>query len=258
MKITITRKGILTSLIILAALFALIQFSPFGMAVYAAYAAFVIGLTVVFPWRTFLKEKAWKWWVITPIAIPLLAAPVAEEIWIAYHFKEACKDAGVHIKRKAEVDGYLNATSSSVSSSSITEGPLRKEVSDFEKQGFKYKESLLADGKIMHLERKNNWLYVSILDQPVARYHVRRTHSHDVIGYQIKKYEREVFDTVEKEVIGRDTKYARYPSTVEKLWIHYLGTGQLFCKGPSDELKKHKRKGQIDKYVLLPNINTQE
>jgi hypothetical protein len=251
MKIKPTRTGIAFFVALLAGLFALSQFSPIGMLIYAVYAAFVIAVAAILPWRTFLKDKVWKWWVILPIAVPLLVAPVAEEMWIEYHFEEACKDAGLHVKRKVEVAGYYNATTLDTSN----EDKIIKDeslVKYYTKELFSYEERRTMTGKVRHREIVNDTIEQTILDAPRARYHLRQTSNHRVIGHRLKKFERDVYDSIEDEVIARKTSYARYSNTIENIWLHFLGDGQIICHVSLNEPNRLKRGQSLIPSVLLP------
>ncbi len=231
-------------------------FSIIGFFVYLFY-IFIVMLVVVLPLRQWiLKNKTWQWWVINPIAFVFLAAPIAEEYWIQYQFKTLCADAGVHVVRRVVVDGYYDSTYGDPSNKNkIIDTP--KEVKRFKEEGFLYKEVRTLEGKVRHRELKNGKIEQAILDKPEARYYFKRSYEHAKVGHQIEKLERVMFDSVKKEVIGRDTFFARYPGWIEGLWIQFIGNGQNICSGPLDKPEKHKRKGQIYKYVLIPNNTIQ-
>lgn len=236
-------------------------FTIFGTIIFIAYIAVVFVIVVLPMWLLVLKTKSWKWGLITPVSFLLIAAPVVEELWIQYEFKTLCEDAGVHIIKQVEVDGYYDATGSGP----VNEGYIKNksEISAYEESGFQFKEFQvgykLPGDKVSRVEKQEDgrW-FLRIQDRPFARYHLLYSYNHNPISHRINKTELIVLDSIQNEVIGRDTLYARYPGVLEGLWVRYFGGGQVICRGPLDQPEKHKRKGQINDYVLLPNKMTQE
>lgn len=84
------------------------QIGIVGAGIIAVYSA-VILLVLIWPLAKALKKFSWRWALLGPIAFVLLAAPWAEEYWIASRFEEVCKDAGVHVYKQVEVDGLYYA-----------------------------------------------------------------------------------------------------------------------------------------------------
>ena len=217
-----------------------LPFSFVGSFIYLVYVAIVL-LVIALPIsRWLLNDKPWKWWVIIIIVTPLIAAPIAEELWIKSQFETLCKDAGIHVKRKVEVEGYYDASKNDSSTSNKSfDDP--KAIERLRKTGFRFIERRTRQNKIRHLEVKGEMFVQTILDKPQARYHLRHTHDHFMIGHQLEKFERDIFDSLKNEVISRDTSYARYTSWIEGLWVRYIGSGQQICRGPLDEPEKQSR-----------------
>ena len=211
-------------------------FSIFGTIIYIIYLAIVLGVIVV-PIYLLIKNKSWKWFVITPIAIVLITAPVAEELWIQYRFESLCKDAGIHVKKRVKAEGYMKDMDSVVSSKMLKESRKKEEKSDFEKQGFRFYESRLADGKVMHLERDGDFMVLSILDKPQARYYFKYSHNNSPVGWKLRKIQRVIIDSRSKESIGSETFIKRYPGWIEAMWAQFLGTGMQMCPDPEKQIK---------------------
>ncbi|MCW8962773.1 MAG: hypothetical protein OQL16_03175 [Gammaproteobacteria bacterium] len=229
-----------------------LQFSFFGYAIMAVIYSLSFWLLVLI-WQGIRSWRGAKI-IIASLGLIVLALPWVEEIWIAYHFNEACKDAGVHVVKQVEVDGYYDATGSGP----IEEGYIdsSQAIAAYEKSGFRFIEYKLGyrkPGKVSRVEKQDNgkWL-LTIHDRPTAQYHYRHTYNHEVVGYQLKKHERDIYDSAKNKVIGRDTAYARYPNTIEGLWIRFIGSGQLMCNHPAN-ISKKEHTGTLVTQVLIPN-----
>ena len=236
-----------------------LEISVFGLLIIAFYSAVVL-VVVALPLRKLLAEYRWKWAVIVPPVIALLALPWAEEIWIAWHFNQLCKDAGVHVVRQVEVEGFADDTSRS-SRVGLKPGLLYsdpKSLAEFDKAGYRFKEYMLEDGGVWHVERHSDGVYGSILEHPMARYHYKHAYQPkaymqaESMGWKTNKEETRVLDSETGEVLGRDTRYIRYSNAVEWLWVRFFGHGTSGCSGPLDQPEKGKRVGQIYQYVLIP------
>lgn len=231
-----------------------LMITPIGVGIIGVYSA-IVCFVILFPLSRRLQHSRWKWWVLSTVGFPFLAAPWAEEAWIAWHFNEACKDAGVKVVRQVEVDGYADGTNQ-YERKSIKTGPLFKDDPtrqlDFEKQGYRFYEDLLKDGGARHLEREGNQMMVTILDRPLARYHYKflDTQQEMPVGRRLKKFGYQVLDSETNEVLGSDTRFVRYPNLAESVWLQYFGPSALSCNGPLDAPEKKKRSGLIYEYVL--------
>lgn len=84
------------------------QISNIGAGIIIVYSIAIL-LFVIWPLVRLLRKFRWKWGLVTPVALTLFAAPWAEEYWIAWHFAQACNNAGVHVYKKVEVEGFYHA-----------------------------------------------------------------------------------------------------------------------------------------------------
>ncbi|TNF92100.1 MAG: hypothetical protein EP297_14065, partial [Gammaproteobacteria bacterium] len=193
-----------------------IQFSIISYIIIAVFYLLSAGVLAML-WQVlrFLPGSKIVFWVLATV---VTALPWADEVWIAYHFNDACKDAGIHVKRQVVVDGFYKASTNDPSDENkIIDEPER--FQRYVNEGFRYKEVRTREGKVRHREVKDGIIEQTILDKPESRYHLVHTHNHTKIGYQLKKHEMVVFDSQLNQVIGRDTSYARYPALVDRLWI---------------------------------------
>lgn len=179
---------------------------------------------------------------MSSIAIVVIALPWVDEIWIAYHFHEACKDAGIHVSRQVNVDGFYD--------DAISSG-----YSLINRYGYGFMEHRSKKtGKVDHITKNNGQWKKETIDKPTARYHLKYSYKHTPVNVQLTKFESVVLDSVTNEIIGRDTSFIRYPGWFNGLWMGYYGTGQTICKGPLGK-KLPKRKGRLHRYVLLKTAN---
>jgi len=234
-----------------------LQFGLFDYLIIAVIYA-LAATALFFGWLWLRRWRSWRL-VIVPVALVALIAPWADEVWIAWRFGQLCKDAGVHVYRQVEADGYLNATSESPYSNLKPVLVVKpSEVARFDKEGFKFVEYLLQGGKVWRTERVPEGLWRNMSDHPKARYHYKHSYQpsphvyEEPMGWGLEKKEQIVIDTETKEVLGRDTRYRRYPSFVTQLWAKYFGSAVVGCDGPSDEPEKQKRIGLLYRYVLIP------
>ena len=199
------------------------QITPFGIVIIASY-SFAIGVFALVISRL-LKNLHWRWWLLAPPMLFLFALPWAEEAWIAWHFNEACKEAGVKVFRQLEVDGFYDGT--------IGTG-----YSFIEDYGFKFMEEKTNDGKIAHTERPDGQWKTTILEKPTARYHVTyayhpRPHVYEEpIGWRLEKIERRIVDSQTGEILGRDVVINRWASMADALWAQFIGSTLRTCPGP--------------------------
>ena len=232
-----------------------LMLTPIGIGIIGIYSV-IVGVVILWPLSRLLENSRWKRWVVSIVGFPLLAAPWAEEVWIAWHFNQACKDAGVKVVRQVEVEGYASGTNQYKRQSRNEAGPLFKDDQphqlDFEKAGYRFYEDLLTDGGARHLEREGGQMMVTILDRPQARYHYKFLDPRQEvpIGRRLKKFGWQVIDSETDEVLGSDTRFARYPNLADSLWVQYFGPSALGCNGPLDAPEKQKRTGLIYEYVL--------
>ena len=215
-----------------------LMITPIGIGIIGIYSA-IICVALLWPLFRLLRNSRWKLWIVSIVGFPLLAAPWAEEAWIAWHFNEACKDAGVKVYRQVEVDGYLDSLSPqkrrSVDSGSY---PTPRKV-DFEEGGYRYHEETLTDGGVSHHERVGDQILVSILDKPRARYLLRYAYQpepsvhEEPIGWRLEKVERQVVDRETGEILGREIFIKRWAPIADALWAQFIGSTLTICPGPA-------------------------
>lgn len=218
-----------------------LEISIFGLLIIAFYSAVVL-VAVALPLRKLLGPFKWKWAVIAPPVIALLALPWAEETWIAWHFNQLCKGAGVHVARQVEVEGFYDMQGGGNS----TAGPITspQAISTFEIRGFRFYERLIGyDPKanplyVSHVEKTDGQWRVTILKQPTARYHYKYAYQptpfqyEEPVGWKLERMETHVIDSETGEVIGRNTLIKRRASIAERLWIRLLGSDLTMCPDP--------------------------
>jgi len=208
-----------------------LQFSFFGYAIMAVFYSLSFWLLVLM-WQGIRSWRGGKI-IIASLGLIVLALPWVEEIWIAYHFNEACKDAGVHVVKQVEVEGYYDATEGGPAEKGYIDSP--QAIAAYEKSGFTFREYRLGyrnPGKVSRVEKQDNgrWL-LTIQDKPAARYYYSQPHKDTQLNYKIYKWEWVVTDSMSNEIIGRDVHFHRYPGLVESLWIRFIGSGQTICEG---------------------------
>ena len=197
--------------------------TPIGIAVIAVY-SFVILMAALFLSRLMSKFR-WKWVLLAPPATLLLSLPWAEEAWISWHFKEACKDAGVTVYRRVEVEGFFDESQEAAYS--------------YVEDGFEFMEHMESGGKILHVERPLGQWQTTYLDKPSARYHLKYPyqptyHSHEEpIGWKLEKVERQVIDSQTGEILGRQIHVNRGLPIYEAWWAQSFGGAMVSCPSPN-------------------------
>jgi hypothetical protein len=161
-----------------------------------------------------------------------LVLPVAEELWIAWNFGQACKEAGTFIHKKVKVDGFYDDTHG------WRPDKLRA-------SGFRFME-----GHDTTSGKNSYWRHEFVADQiqsfkidrPTARYHYKIPYSHAPVAYNVVKHERVVVDSQTREVLARELSYGRYAP-----WF-YIGLDRpaKICRG------KREVRGSLYVNVLIP------
>ncbi len=231
-----------------------LQITPIGLAIASVF--WIVGYKFVLrPLWQACEAKPWRRAPIAVLALAFLILPYADELWIAWRFSNLCEDAGVHINRKVEVEGFVDATTRESLAYAeefvITDpGPIR----DFDRAGYRFTESLFSNGKVRHLERVPGGIRVTILDRPMARYVYKFANPKRevAIGLKLEKRETIIVDSKTEEVIGRETSFNRYPGWIEGLWVRFLGSGQTICNRPLNDIEKTTLTGAPYYYVLIP------
>jgi len=234
------------------------QIGIVGAGIIAVYSALVL-LIIVWPLSKLLKRFSWRWMAIVPIAFVLLAAPWAEEYWIARNFALACEDAGVHVYKQVEVEGFVDDTSRSLRDG-IQTGLWNydaKSLADWDVRGYRFQENMLSDGGVVHLERTSRGIEASILDRPTARYHYKYAYQptpykqEEHIGWKLEKLGMVVVDSETEEIIARDTEYRRTINVAEGSWRLFWGLAKTTCRGTYPQPPASRQ--PFLKYVLIPS-----
>jgi len=218
------------------------QIGIVGAGIIAIYSAIVLAV-LIWPLAKALKKFSWRWYLLGPIAFVLLAAPWAEEYWIASRFEEVCKDAGVHVYKQVEVDGFVDDLRRS-DRYGIKTGLWnysQKALADWDARGYRFQENMLMDGGVVHLERTTEGIEASILESPTARYHYKYAYQPskyihaERIDWKVEKRGTVVIDSESGEVIARDTWYRRGINFAEGSWRVFFGQVTTTCSGPKTE-----------------------
>lgn len=230
------------------------HFSPFGYMIMAVFYAVVFVLYWYLIWTTMASWKRTRLALAVPVTIVVLALPWIDEMWITWRFNELCKTEGPQVVRAVKVEGYLvdmgRSSSSKNEKVGLMENPQIKE--SFDRSGYRFKETMYQDGKVRHLEREPEGVRVTILDRPEARYSYTTAMPspkfEEVAGFKIEKIEYRIVDLQTGEVIGRDTRYKRFPGWVEGLWVGFFGSGLTTCS----DLRQKPLPHNLVESVLIP------
>jgi hypothetical protein len=192
--------------------------------------------------------------ILSAVGVILLILPISEELWIAWNFGQACKEAGTFIYKKVSVDGFYNDTGASlelvrtggyrfiegrgdkgVARVTLGNAELMREALLRFQQETPGKNPSLQDVVRVKLDDKTEALVypkrgeswrITLLDRPTARYHFKKVHDHTKVSHELKKFEWVVVDNETSEQLARETTYARGPS-----W-YFIGLNRptLFCE----------------------------
>jgi hypothetical protein len=174
-----------------------------------------------------------------------------EEHQIQERVAELCKDAGVKIVHRVEVEGFYDDTQSTGL------GPPRPEaVAEYEKEGFRYYEKQFAqyvagrvvenpEGKVVHIEKQNGVWNATLLKEPQARYQLRQARSDEKVGHKIWITEWVVVDRQTGESVGRDLLVKSLPNKVDSWWEAMIGDPTRYCPGFGYKEKKGSLRGDV-------------
>jgi hypothetical protein len=218
------------------------QITIFGLVIGTIYSWIVIGLLIVF-WYP-LRRWRFTWVPFVAVGLVAIVAPWAEEYWIASRFEELCKGAGVHVYRTVEVEGFYDDTGV-VGENDLSAGWTYLE----------YRDPVYKDvRRIQKNDGRTQTLHVAL---PTARYHYRHAYQptpyryEESVAWKVERTEWQVVDSQSSEVLGRETKYSRYPAVVDAIWMAPLfGSGRTTCKGSAP--KPPETRHSVFKYVLIP------
>lgn len=208
-----------------------------------------------------------------------LVLPVAEELWIAWNFGQACKEAGTRIQKTVRVEGFYDDTGAGLEL--VRSGGYRFIESrrqdiftrltlgdaDFAQQALERfaHENAGKDGRkqdvvrvrlddrteaLVFPQKSESWR-ITVLDRPSARYHFRMTDPMDGtrVAYKIVRSGSVVIDQETNEEIARYTSFSRSPP-----WFFVgLDTPGYACDMPGTW--PHTKKDRlIYREVLLPAL----
>jgi hypothetical protein len=159
--------------------------------------------------------------ILSVVGVIFLVLPISEELWIAWNFAQACRQAGTFISKKVQVEGFYDDTRSSHAGK-----PTAQAVESFEKSGYRFVE-MKADGKVVRVEKINGEWKPTLLDRPTAKYHFRMPSNHAPLGHRITKHETVVVDTTGGDVLGRYTRFSR-----DAPWFYWSIKGDYSCDAP--------------------------
>lgn len=210
-----------------------------GTFIIACYTALL--LAVVALCYFFMRRWRWKWVVIAPMLLGvawLAYAPFAEERDIQARFADLCKDAGVRVVRKVEVEGFYNDLDTTAP------GPRTPQASiEFERQGFQYYEFRFSrpyvagrvatdnsEGRVVHIEKQDGEWKANLLKEPRARFHFKKLRNEEKVGPKIWAREQHaIIDSQNGEIIAREVGYMSLPNKIDLWWISMLGNPLRSC-----------------------------
>ncbi|HXF65552.1 MAG TPA: hypothetical protein VNK67_02480 [Burkholderiales bacterium] len=166
--------------------------------------------------------------------------PVAEELWIAWNFGQACKEAGTFIYKKVQVEGFYDSTMRSAYENTKPGGYQFVEHATADRKGIERVERADDEARAQalawyaeknpgqELPKNKSVIYpvsdreqivvfpngveawrVTRLEHPTARYHYRTPRAHIAVSHKLTVIEKVVTDTQNNEPIARQLIYAR-------------------------------------------------
>jgi hypothetical protein len=145
--------------------------------------------------------------ILSLVGVIFLILPISEELWIAWSFGQACKEAGTFISKKVQVEGFYDDTRSTHAGT-----PTPQAVDSFEKSGYRFFE-MKGREKFVRIEKSDGQWKPVVLDRPTARYHFRVTDPMDGtrVAYKVSRSGSVVIDKETNEEIARYTSFGRSP-----------------------------------------------
>jgi len=214
---------------------------------------------------------------LSAAALVLLLLPVAGELWTAWSFGQACKEAGLFVHKKVQVDGFYDDTGGALdlvraggyrfiegrgrqgfTRISAGDAAFAKDALRLFEQGNPGKEAMAQEVVRVQLDAKTEALVyprrgdswrIEHLDRPTARYRFSKVHDGTVVAHGVTKLEWVVVDQQTGEQLARETTYARGPS-----WF-FIGLDRpgLFC--PVSGKYGEKLAATLYRLVLEPTVN---
>ena len=169
--------------------FSIFSLVPLGFA-YGALALVFWGITRL------MRNMPGRKVILAVVGMVFLVLPVAEELWIAWNFGQACKEAGTFITKRVTVEGFYDDTTH-----------WWRQLTDSKYQFVESREQ--ATNKYWRVEREGDKLRHYSIAKPTARYHFKKLHEHTKLSHEVKKFEYVVTDSERNEQIAREMTYAR-------------------------------------------------
>ena len=253
--------------------FSIFSFVPLGIAYGLLFLALwgIARLTRGMPGRTAL---------LGVLGAVFLVLPISEELWIAWNFGQACKQAGTFINKKVQVDGFYDDAAGGTSLDLVRPGNyrfiesrdnkgftrltfgdanlLQEALSRFEQEN-SGKEGLKQDvvrvklddrTEVLVFPKKGDSWRITHLDRPSAQYWFAVDQGQKV-AHKVDKQQSTVTDIQSGELLAR---YARYSREAPWYFIS-LGRPNQGCDGPEGG-PHSKHTFLIYRDVLLPAGST--
>jgi hypothetical protein len=216
--------------------------SVFGIFIIFAYTVVILAVVVILHFLL-LRRYVWRWVITVPMvlgAAALAAAPFLEEAQIASRFEELCRDAGIHVVRKVEAEGYFY----DITFADFKPGPITNPgaIKEFERQGFQFIEyrgyRSGTHTPYYRVEKTASGWEVKRIEKPTARYRLGETlidsNAEIPVGHRLWKQERILIDRVTGEMIARATTYKRIANTIDQLSLGGFMSTLRLCSGSYD------------------------
>lgn len=190
--------------------------------------------------------------VIVPLSVAILIAPIAEELWISWNFYRFCsRDAGVQIHKTVVVNGFFDGTIDTHAGH-----PTSQAIEELDKQGFDFYEMTLPDyhgkpKKVIHLKKVNSGWTANVQDQPTARYHYLWPDTNRQVGRKIYKNSELVLDSSTGQILGSSIRYGRTAP-----W-YFIALDDPGMRCPPRSSANGKRPGALYNTVLIPATKQQ-
>ncbi len=196
------------------------------------------GLLLLAFWGIARYMRGAKWsssWLVG-IGLLFLVLPISEELWIAWNFGQACKDAGTFVYKKVQVEGFYDDTRTTHAGV-----PSPQAIKSFDDSGYRFLEMRGLE-KFVRLEKTDGHWRAVVLERPTARYWYTHPHNRTPIGFKVDKIERVVSDSFSGEILARETRFAR-----EAPWYFvHVSAPTMLCPVPGQ--------GPLAKYGSIYNL----
>jgi len=165
------------------------------------------------------------WVVVAAIVI----APWVEELWIAWNFGQACREAGTFIYKKVQVEGFYDDTTH-----------WWRQLQESRYQFVESRDNLY--GTLWRVERVGDEIRHFKIDRPTARYQYKTRYSHAPVAHKVVRHEDVVEDNLTSDLLGRELVFGR-----DAPWF-YVGLDRpvKLCRGKRDA------RGSLYVNVLIP------